>query len=150
TGISLAPQPPFRDEDGELLGVLLVLIKDSDPQVRSCAAKYLGSIQPTTDEAIDALILGLDDPPTNWYSLLGLEQSGPTAKKALQKIREEFEKWKRLHPPPGPELARSPAEATQLANRYQGQMLSSDAGRALQSIDPEEARKRGITLKVPP
>jgi hypothetical protein len=152
-GLILHPEPGFREGDPEQLWVLLQLMKDADPDVRRWAANYLGTIQSAPEEAIDALIAGLDDPMVRREAMLGLARCGPAAKKALPKIIREFEEWKRRHPPPGPELAISPAEAAQLAKRYQAKMMSpvqSPAGWALQSIDPQEARKRGIGLIVPP
>jgi hypothetical protein len=123
-------------------------MKDAGPDVRRWAANYLGTIQPVPEEAIDALIAGLDDPMVRRESMLGLARCGPAAKRALPKIIQEFEKWKRLHPPPGPELAIMPAEALLLDKKYQRDLHYSAPARALQSIDQEEARKRGLDLLV--
>ncbi len=148
TGVSLFPKPPLQGGHKESVTVLLDLIKDSDPLVRSFAAQYLQSIQPPSQEAIDALIAGLDDPDSGvrYHSMDSLGMYGPAARKALPRIIQEFEEWKRRHPPPGPELAISPGDGPLLAKRYQQEMEFSDAARALQSIDREEARKRGLTL----
>jgi hypothetical protein len=145
TGVSLFPKPPMREGDRDSLPMLLILLRDPNSRVREYAAKYLTGIEPLPQEAIDTLIeCWNDDPGIGYWVMPSLESCGPAARKALPKIIQELEEWKRYHPSPGPEMAISPGDAAELAKDYDRRIHSEVSARALQSIDPEEARRRGL------
>jgi hypothetical protein len=141
-GWSTAPKPPLTAGDRDSLPILLALKGDAHPVVRQFALYCLADIQPTTEETIDALIAGLDDPDlgVQFSSMDILASCGPAARKALPRIIEEFEKWERRSPQP----SFASLDTPMLPKDYQQLKLSEAAGRALQSIDPDEAKKRGL------
>jgi hypothetical protein len=143
TGVSLFPHEPLPAADRDLLPVLLALMTDTDPLVRSFAAQWLGSIQPPSEEALDALIAGLDDPDSSvrYHSMVSLGACGPAARKALPRIIQEFEHDKSrntLTP------ARSPAEARLFEKEYVRRLRGLTSAQTLEQVDPDEARKRGL------
>ncbi len=79
---------PIREGDVRALPVLLFLLKDSDPDVRSYAVGFLGMINPPEERTIAAIIEALDDEDfhVRVESIYALGNLGPSARAAVPRL----------------------------------------------------------------